>query len=325
MIKVLNSIEEYRKEDAISYSKLSMCARAPWELVQEKQPPGPAMLFGSAVDILLQPGNKFEEEFVVLDTILPDKITILGKIINVLWTMQDMSVESIEVALNAVNAKQLKIEKAIEEVEPWKQKFELLKLAQESGKKVISSEQYNAVTQVVSTLLSNPWCSEYFQETKENQVFYQLPLVFEIDRGAYKTLPDLTIVNHTNKTVQSIDIKTTEKLYDFYESYTKYRYDIQECLHEIGTLYYKQEFYPDYTVLPTEFLVASKNSPGKILRFYTEELNAFLRVEEGWVTKYGRRMRGIKQLTDDLRWYEANGYNEKRELVENKGLVKLEI
>ena len=150
---ILENIKDYQTYKAISYSKLSMADRAPWEIPMVKQPPGPAMLFGSAVDLLLQPGNKFEEEFVVLDFILPEKTTILGKLLNTLYIMGDMSRESVEIALNSVGAKQLKLEAAIEQVEPWKEKFDILNEAKASEKKIISTEQYIQDQQIVSTLL----------------------------------------------------------------------------------------------------------------------------------------------------------------------------
>ncbi len=325
MIEILNSEEEYRKYPALSYSKLRMADSEPWNIPKEKLPPGQAMLFGSAIDVMLQPGNRFEEEFVVLDTTLPDKTTVFGKLVNTLWVMQDMSKEAVEIALNSVGAKQLKPEKALLEIEPWKEKFELLKQANESGKKIISSEQYAEATQVVNTLVAHPWCSDYFQFNPSVETLYQVPLIFDIEGTKYKTLPDLIIVNKEEKTIKAIDIKHTEKLGDFYKSYLDYRYDIQEVLHTVGTIWYAQEKYPSYKVLPTEFLVCSKNAYGKILRFYTDNLNTFDRFSNGWSTKYGRKLRSIKQLTSDLEWYETNGYNEKRELVENKGLIKLEI
>ena len=327
MIEILNSEEKYRKYPALSYSKLKMADTEPWNIPKEKLPPGQAMLFGSAIDTMLQPDNRFEEEFVVLDTTLPEKTTVLGKLVNTLWVMQDMSKEAVEVALNAVGAKQLKLEKALEEIEPWKEKFKLLKSANESGKKIISTQQHSEVLQVVNSLITNPWCSEYFytRSDRDLQTLYQPPLVFELDNVSYKTLPDLIFINHNDKTIKAIDIKHTEKLNDFYKSYIDFRYDIQEILHTIGTLWYAQEKYPDYKVLPTEFLVCSKNSYGKVLRFYTENLNHFYRYANGWSTKYGRKLRSIKQLADDLQWYETNGYSERRELVENRGLIKLEI
>src|SRR3990167_4746126 len=174
-MKILNNIKEYQEYPAISYSKLSMCDRAPWELNQEKLPPGPAMLFGSAVDVLLQPGNKFEEEFTVLDTVLPDKTTVLGKLINVLWVMQDWSKESVEIALVSIGAKQMKIDKALEEIEPWKIKFELLKQAKETGKKIISSQQETEAIQVTNTLFSHPWGSHYFSDQKDTETISPLP------------------------------------------------------------------------------------------------------------------------------------------------------
>ena len=327
MIEILNSEEEYRKYPALSYSKLKMADTEPWNIPKEKLPPGQAMLFGSAIDVMLQPGNRFEEEFVVLDTTLPEKTTVLGKLVNTLWVMQDMSKEAVEVALNAVGAKQLKLEKALEEIEPWKEKFEILHKALDSSKKIISTKDHSDALQVVNSLITNPWCSEYFYTgmDKDLQTTYQPPLVFKLDEVSYKTLPDLIVVNHADKTVKAIDIKHTEKLNDFYKSYLDYRYDIQEVLHTIGAIWYAQEKYPNYKVLPTEFLVCSKNSYGKVLRFYTENLNHFDRYANGWSTKYGRKLRSIKQLANDLQWYEIHGYSEKRELVENEGLIKLEI
>lgn len=325
MIEILNSEEEYRKYPALSYSKLKMADTEPWNIPKEKLPPGQAMLFGSAIDVMLQPGNRFEEEFVVLDTTLPDKTTVFGKLVNTLWVMQDMSKEAVEIALNSVGAKQLKPEKALLEIEPWKEKFELLKAANESGKKIISTEQHSEALQVVNTLVAHPWCYDYFQFNPDIETLYQVPLVFEVSGYKYKTLPDLIVINHAEKTVKAVDIKHTEKLSEFRKSYLDYRYDIQECLHEMGTMFYIQEKYPTYKILSTEFLVCSKNSYGKILRFYTHQLNPFDRFGNGWTTRYGRELRSIKQLTSDLEWYEANGYSEKRELVENKGLIKLEI
>lgn len=71
----------------------------------------------------------------------------------------------------------------------------------------------------------------------------------------------LIIIDHDAKTIQPIDLKTSSKKeWDFYKSFTEFRYDIQARLYWriIRAVMDTDEYFKDFKLLPYQFIVVNK-------------------------------------------------------------------
>ena len=97
---------------------------------------------------------------------------------------------------------QTRINKVVEAWEYW----EDLKAAE--GKTVLSQEENDLISQIVMSIRTSPNTSKYFQTNKNIEVLYQLAIYFPYQGVDCKALLDMVVVDHKEKTIQPIDIKT---------------------------------------------------------------------------------------------------------------------
>lgn len=101
------------------------------------------------------------------------------------------------------------------------------------------------------------------------EYLYQMKIFFnilvEIKGDEYeiemKSMPDLVVVNHNDKTIQPVDLKTSSApAYDFPDNFIKFRYDIQASVYTcaLDHLIDKIPEYTDYQILPYLFVDISR-------------------------------------------------------------------
>ena len=76
-----------------------------------------------------------------------------------------------------------------------------------------------------------------------------------------RIMPDLLVVNHKDKTVLPVDLKTSSMpAYDFAQNFIKFRYDLQAELYSdvLRLVLNKIPDYRDYTLLPYLFTDVSR-------------------------------------------------------------------
>mgnify|MGYP000794348666 FL=1 len=91
--------------------------------------------------------------------------------------------------------------------------------------------------------------------------FYQLKFKGEFNGVKYRNMADLIIVNHKEKWVKPVDLKTSSHTeWDFYKSFVDWRYDIQARLYWaiIRQNMDKDEYFKDFKLLDYDFIVVNR-------------------------------------------------------------------
>ena len=121
-------------------------------------------------------------------------------------------------------------------------------------------------------------------------------------------MPDLLVVNHKEKTIQPVDLKTSSlPAYDWWgKNFLKYRYDIQAAEYAEGIEAIKNQIpgYEDYVVLPYIFTDISRSDMQPVSYVYdqTDMSQAYgLSFESnGKVYNYKR----WDKILEEIRYYE---------------------
>lgn len=143
------------------------------------------------------------------------------------------------------------------------------------GKQVLSVDQFLLVQSICTSILNDPKCGKYFrmgENSKRYDVFFQKIIYFEYQGVRYKCLLDMLVIDHQEKTMQVIDIKT---LFDytlmFPTSVRKRRYDFQVVFYSLAvdSLKAANPYYKEYKVINPAFIVETTkpNCQGKPLFF----------------------------------------------------------
>ena len=236
-------VEEYYTNPAISQSKLKLLLgpnpnifntiQEPELYFEEKK----HFLIGDAVDIqLTRSMEEFNQKFHIsnLQNKPSDTIkSIVNQVYDHVREIYGREIQTIDryadAILDACNdhnyqsrwIDNTRISKVVEAWEYW----EDLKSAE--GKTVLSSEENDLISQIVMSIRTSPNTSKYFQTNKDVEVLYQLAIYFPCQEVDCKALLDMVVINHKEKTIQPIDIKTMgdQSIY-FPKSLRQRRYDI---------------------------------------------------------------------------------------------------
>jgi hypothetical protein len=101
----------------------------------------------------------------------------------------------------------------------------------------------------------------------------QLPILFKYKDFEYKILLDIVLIDHWNKTITPIDLKSSEDgAYSFMSKIYKYRYDIQASLYHKGIIEFAKSNFKDYNVENFLFLVGSFKYPETPLLYNAQNL-----------------------------------------------------
>lgn len=316
--------------------------------IQENSEDAKHFLLGSAVDCMLT-STDFLEEFHVSnvenrpsDTI----INILNSVFNttillnrsrILKELQDLILAACDNFEYCKNWKdETRINKILENYQYWND------LVASEGKKVLSAEEYLTVRNIVASLKNHKFTKEYFRKAgSELEIVYQLPIFFNHKTLDCKALLDMVIFNHSDKTIQPIDIKTTSgRTIHFPTSFRKYRYDIQAAWYTLALEYYKNNniFYSDYKVLPFKFIVESTTDIGRPLVFTCSKEALYAGrygVEESIQTRIifpnetiasgnkALKYKGFEELLNEVIKLKHTDYNYTFDILEVNGDVEL--
>lgn len=134
-----------------------------------------------------------------------------------------------------------------------------------ADKMQITEEDYVDALECKDAIMTSPM-REYFEaapfEDDIERVF-QAKIKFRDEKTNiwYRVMLDTLLVNHTRKTIQPNDLKTTSDHEDeFYRNFIKWNYDIQARLYwrAVYQLVQSDAYFKDFKVLPFQFLVVSR-------------------------------------------------------------------
>lgn len=269
------SEDEYRADPALSYSTLAKYERTGFNGIATlfDKVESPSLTFGSAVDSVITGGQtEFEERFMVAEyPSTPDNIV---NIVTALFkqfgeTYADLYEMSQSTILPYVEMydyqRNWKAETRVNKVkELGNEYYKLLHLA--GDKKIINTETYNDVNKCVQALCTNPSTRKYFAEDNpwdSIERLYQLKFKATLNNVDYRCMADLIVVDHQNKIVIPVDLKTSSKPeWDFYKSFLDWSYHIQARLYWriIRDNLDRDPYFKDFQLVDYRFIVVNRNT-----------------------------------------------------------------
>lgn len=310
--------ENYRSYNAKNFSLLAKIDFDPSQAKDELKETE-AMRFGSLFDCLITDESSFNEKYVINNTKKPT--AQLGDFLDLYLEYNDYDKAYNE--LKERNGGKLRdgVDKFKERVKTeCKDYLDFIETSKD--KIVVSSADYHLALTMKSALTSNRFTAQYFNLGFLWGTEFQKPLVATIDGIDYKCLVDMLIINPALKKIKPIDIKTTSEYPSgFMKSVFKYKYHIQ------GSLYWDiiKQNYPDYEVEDFLFFVCSKELPEKP---YIWRANEKVREigRNGGTLKNGIKLRGYKDLANDLKWHEDTGlWDYPKAMYENEGIMDIDF
>ena len=333
MIKSLKDISwdvpeiDYREDKSLSYSKISDFLRnGPKALINNEKKDSPALRFGSLVDCLLTAEEEFDDRFYVVDmNKISDTIRrIVENIYHTYWDYDSIGEIGYDI-LDIVDEEgyqpnykpETKIKKIIELGGDY---FKTLRKSE--GKMVISEEEYNQAKQCIQTLKTHRFTYKLFQLESYEEIFYQLKFRTNIYGVNSRCMFDIIKVDHKNKTIEPIDLKTTGKSEeDFEKSFIDWNYWIQcQMYSEILTkVISEDEYFHDFTILDFKFCVINKFNLSPLIwdSCNIEEESKKIKEKFGWYWW---------ELLKDAAWHlKQNKFNYSRASYENGGKNKIVV
>lgn len=304
--------EQYHSYPAWSYSVIAKYARDGFSSIatlHDKVTPTPSMEFGSLFDSILTKGKKTLDDYAVVDFSVPDAER---KVLDALAQRTsepflEISMTTFLEAADSVSYQmRLKPDTRYEKVSKYMDYYENIR----SGKKIVSQKDWDDAVEMAKIFRTDDYLKTLFgtHNTDDIEYIYQAQFKtnfwIEAENVTVKIMPDLMVVNHKDKTIQLVDLKTSAMpAYDFAENFLKYRYDIQGSLYGdvIGSIIAEDDEYRDYTLLPYLFTDISRTD--KVPVTYQIDLsNGFSFSKGDKVYQY----KGWRELLAEILVYEAN-------------------
>ena len=263
--------QEYHEYPAWSYSMIAKYARNGFSAIatlHDKMKPTPEMEFGSLFDSILTKGRKTLDDYAVANFSVPDaERKVLDALLDICTCPQfhDISMdEVINVADSVSYQMKWKPDTRYQKVAAYSGYYDTLK----SGKKLVSQKDWDDAVEMARIFRTDPYLKTLFgtKNTKDVEYIYQPQFVVDYETESHGTVKvkcmfDLLIVDHRNKTIQPVDLKTSSMpAYDFPEHFVKMRYDIQGDLYSDVLRIVIDQFtkYRDYIILPYLFTDVSR-------------------------------------------------------------------
>lgn len=281
MKKTLKSISwqvdepTYRADEAFSYSTLSRFHREGFSKIDSLFDPisSPYLTFGSLVDTLITGSiEEYSNLFCVAQfpSISPSQEVAVKKIFEL---YKNDYTDLKKIPTNKV----LDVLNDIEYQKNWNDDTRVKKIKDQcsdyynlliftDGKEIISSEDNMAANACVDKLRNSPVTSKYFTEAPFEDYIdreYQLKFKGEYNGIPVRCMADLIVVDHKNKVVIPVDLKTSSKPeWEFADSFIHWGYYIQAQLYWyiIRQNMDKDDYFKDFKLLDYRFIVISRNT-----------------------------------------------------------------
>lgn len=305
--------EVYRADEAVSYSDLSFFERKGFRALPDLKKKVDASYFrsGSLVDCLLTESETFYDKFYVSNVSRPSET--IAKIVESLLEKTKYKYKSLitipdDIILDEVNNEKYylnwKDETRIDHIKEKGGEF-YKSLIESQGKTIVDTKDTSLARATVEELRTNRYTSKYFIKNpyKNTDHLYQLKFKVPYGKRFIRCMFDEILVNHDDKSITPIDLKTTGKDEDLFEdSFIMFKYFLQ------GTYYTyilkkaiaNDEYFKDFKVLDYKFIVINKFNNTPIV------WNFNLNHHEGDYIHDNKIIRGWKNIYEDLIFHLEN-------------------
>jgi hypothetical protein len=318
------------RELKLSYSRISdFYKNGPQALIRRSFLDNEGVRMGSLIDDLLYSklvNNKhFNELYFIYDGGKPT--ATLGKLANIITETHNKKPTTKQilqlVKKNSFWSNIVKEDILIPKFDN-KQLWNYLNAYYKAGNRVIvGTDDYSRAEDLVNTLLTHEYSKDYFKETDNIVTLYQYPIKFEFNGFILRGILDFLRIDHKNKTVKPIDLKTGKDDAEFFSSaFVKLRYDLQEAVYTLAFEHICKELdLKGYTLLPFEFLYISRYEKTPLIWEVPEKWH--IAAKEGYKLN-GRHIKGLYELINDIKWHWDNKIFDKSKLLhESKGRLVL--
>lgn len=313
MTELLNQEEKGLVQDLrLSFSRISSFDQeGPSALIKRKELSGIGITMGGLVDLLLFQPDEFKSNYYVFRAKIPTATT---------KELADIIINNYSTSVLPDNKAVLEIIKhnefwgSIKKEDTLIKKFDneefwdyIKAMLEAKGKEVIDEETLRFAEELVDILKTHENSKGIVAYPEKNEDKYaQLELNFQYKQFKFKGIVDLVIVNHADKTIQFIDLKTgSPSAQEFSKSFVKYRYYLQALLYTIGAQSFMEEYnLKDYQILDFQFLYIGRYQ--KVPYTYTVSEKWQTAAAYGFTTKSGYEYKGLNELIDDIDWHWTN-------------------
>jgi len=327
MTERLNISEsEYRGLPMPSYSLLKRIDESgPRALKYSKKYDSEAIDFGSLLDCKLLCPSEFENKFYFDATEKPTaQLLELADHVNNLRVNFNQVLDKEDILRIT---EELNLFGSIKDPDKRIAKFDndlfwnYLKAKEDSvGKVVFTPETLAECCEAEMIIKSHPNTSWIFLPNKDIvEVLTQVMLIVEINGQPVKTMLDIVVINHQEKTVTPYDLKATEMhMPAFKHHFVKMGYYLQGSLYkEALSNWMRDELQLGYALEDFKFIVYSR--PDKFPFIWNMGSEWHKKGLYGFENVFGEKEKGVYELLDDYMFYSQNPEVEvDRKFIENK-------
>lgn len=255
--------QEYHDYPAWSYSMIAKYARNGFSAIatiHDKMKPTPEMEFGTLFDSMVTKGKETLNEYIVADfSVPPAEKAVLDVLVTTSTCKHFDELSKWDVLKAADTTKyqpNYKPETRYKKISNFSDYYD----AFHSGKKIVSKKDWDDAAQMYRIFREDEYLKTIFvtKNTEDIEYLYQPQFLVDYETEFHgmvkvKCMFDLLIVNHKEKTIRPVDLKTSSMpAYDFADHFVKMRYDIQadEYVDVLRLVIDKIPEYQDYTILP---------------------------------------------------------------------------
>ena len=319
----------------ISYSLLkSFDEHGPKALIERQTVYNKGIDFGSKLDDFTSlPKDEFNEKYLIVQNTLDGDLFKLAEIIvNDVTLNKSKLILNDARTINTINAIAINADlfKRIKKDESRIKKFDtpefyefLEFMYNNRDKEFITPDEYSKLLACQQSLFNHKSTKKYFNCGDYLEERYQVELNYEYKKRNIKCILDKVIIDHANKTIQGIDLKSgSVSAKEFMSNFFKFKYYLQGSLYQLGISKFINDLgLDDYEILPFKYIYLPTfdyNNP-KTFILTDKWINASW---NGFTTNSGYKYRGINELIDEINWHVRHQvFNETREFYENEEIL----
>lgn len=321
--KLLQNEEEI--DLTLSYSKVSDFDRnGPTALIKKAVVKNKGIKIGSLVDDLLFNPEEFKDKYFISEVNEPSAtLGVLCKIIIENYN----SIPSIEEIFRIIERNEFwkrckdktLLQSYFDNDEFWnylKNHFEI------QNRIIITQDEKLQAEEIVSIILKHPFSKQLFDANMDH--IYQYAFTIKVDKFTFRGILDIISIDHKNKKIYFKDLKTGLNAHsEFWSSYLKYRYYLQEAIYTIAyEEICKNLQLEGYELMPFEFIYVGLKEKIPVSFIITDKWHTA--GKEGFYydkTYY----KGLNQLLDEIYFHWKNKiYNMSKSVYESNGRILLE-
>jgi hypothetical protein len=273
---------EYHDYPAWSHSLIARYAREGFSSISslhDKFTPNAAMEFGSLFDSIMTRGRQTLDDYCVVDISVPEAER---KALDYISTCTSAPFDTLSPKYIFEKANECGYQPKWGEEAKYKHLSPYADYYNKkvSGKKLVSQQDWNDAMEMACVFRNDEYLKTIFgtKNTKDIEYLYQLQFCEDVMLASGRTvkvkiMPDLLVVNHNDKTIQPVDLKTSSNpAWSFEENFVRMRYDIEAAVYSdiIALVIDKDPELCDYIILPYLFTDISRSDKIPVTYVYPQ-------------------------------------------------------